>query len=67
MSQPNILFLMTDQQRWDALSIAAKGIAGAWVGRLLLGLLGVQGPIIGLVAAVVGAMLLLLLYRQVKK
>jgi choline-sulfatase len=32
MTQPNILFLMTDQQRWDALSCArARGGARGWV------------------------------------
>ena len=39
------------------------GIAGSWVGNFLFGLIGLTGLGGGLVGAVLGAMLLLLLYR----
>ena len=38
MSQPNILFLMTDQQRWDAL-----GCTGGWVNTPNLDRIAGQG------------------------
>lgn len=43
------------------------GIAGSWVGGILLSLLGISGTMPGLIAAVVGAMLLLAVYRMIKK
>ena len=44
------------------------GIAGSWVGNFLSGLLGIRGGLVmSLVAAVVGAMLLLLLYRLIRR
>ena len=43
------------------------GIAGAWVGSFVSSLLGLGGTVAPLIAAVGGAMLLLLLYRLVKK
>ena len=42
------------------------GIAGSWVGAFIAGALGISGGL-GLVGAVLGAMLLLLLYRLFKK
>jgi uncharacterized membrane protein YeaQ/YmgE (transglycosylase-associated protein family) len=42
------------------------GIAGSWVGALIANALGISGGI-GLVAAVLGAMLLLLIYRLLKR
>jgi uncharacterized membrane protein YeaQ/YmgE (transglycosylase-associated protein family) len=44
------------------------GIAGSWVGGFLAGRLGIaQGLVSGLVFAVVGAMLLLLAYRLIRR
>jgi uncharacterized membrane protein YeaQ/YmgE (transglycosylase-associated protein family) len=43
------------------------GIAGSWVGSVLLAALGLGGTIPGLIGAVIGAMLLLALYRLLKK
>lgn len=43
------------------------GIAGAWVGGFLLMLTGLTGTVAALVSAVIGAMVLLGLYRLVKK
>ena len=43
------------------------GIAGSWVGGFALSLLGVVGPGPALVGSVLGAMLLLLVYRMVKR
>ena len=42
------------------------GIAGSWVGNFLFGLVGLHGMILELVGAVLGAMLLLWIYRTVK-
>lgn len=43
------------------------GIAGSWVGGFALSLLGVVGLGPALVGSVLGAMLLLLVYRTVKR
>ena len=43
------------------------GIAGSWVGGLLMSMLGIAGAVPGLVAAVIGAVLLLALYRLIKR
>lgn len=43
------------------------GIAGSWVGGFLASLLGLSGAAPGFVGAVLGAMLLLVVYRLVKK
>ncbi len=42
------------------------GIAGSWVGNFLFGLVGLHGMVLELVGAVLGAMLLLWIYRMVK-
>ncbi|QLQ26660.1 MAG: GlsB/YeaQ/YmgE family stress response membrane protein [Dechloromonas sp.] len=42
------------------------GIAGSWVGNFLFGLVGLHGTVLELVGAVLGAMLLLWIYRMVK-
>ena len=43
------------------------GIAGSWVGGFLVSMLGIAGAVPGLLAAVLGAVLLLALYRLIKK
>jgi uncharacterized membrane protein YeaQ/YmgE (transglycosylase-associated protein family) len=43
------------------------GIAGSWVGGWAFGLLGMSGLGGGLIGAVLGAMLLLFVYRLVKR
>ena len=43
------------------------GIAGSWVGGFLASLLGLTSNAAGFIAAVLGAMLLLVIYRMVKK
>ena len=43
------------------------GIAGSWIGGLIVSRLGLSGAVPGLVAAVAGAMLLLGVYRVIKK
>lgn len=43
------------------------GIAGSWVGRWLFGMLGLTSLAGSLVGAVLGAMLLLFLYRVLNK
>ena len=42
------------------------GIAGSWVGALIANALGISGGA-GLIAAVLGAMLILFVYRLVKR
>jgi uncharacterized membrane protein YeaQ/YmgE (transglycosylase-associated protein family) len=42
------------------------GIAGSWVGGFLFGLIGLTGLATSVVGAILGAMLLLLVYRMVK-
>jgi uncharacterized membrane protein YeaQ/YmgE (transglycosylase-associated protein family) len=42
------------------------GIAGSWVGGLIFGALGLEGLATGVIGAVIGAMLLLWIYRLVK-
>lgn len=43
------------------------GIAGSWVGGFLVSMLGIAGAVPGLLAAVIGAVLLLAVYRLLKK
>jgi uncharacterized membrane protein YeaQ/YmgE (transglycosylase-associated protein family) len=43
------------------------GIAGSWVGGFLMSLVGLSGTVPGLVAAAIGAMVLLAIYRLLKK
>lgn len=43
------------------------GIAGSWVGGVVMALLGLSGMVPGLIGAVLGAMLILLVYRLLKK
>jgi uncharacterized membrane protein YeaQ/YmgE (transglycosylase-associated protein family) len=43
------------------------GIAGSWIGSFLMSTFGLAGTIPALVSAVVGAMVLLGLYRLVRK
>lgn len=43
------------------------GIVGSWIGSFLLNMVGLQGTIPGLVGAVIGAMILLAMYRLFKK
>ncbi len=49
------------------LATVLLGIAGSWIGSLGVSLLGISGAIPGLIAAVLGAMLLLWIYRILKK
>ena len=42
------------------------GIAGSWVGSLLLGLLG-MGRSVGFIGSVIGAMIVLWLYNKLNK
>jgi uncharacterized membrane protein YeaQ/YmgE (transglycosylase-associated protein family) len=42
------------------------GIAGSWVGHFVLGFLGMTGLASSIIGAILGAMLLLFVYRLVK-
>lgn len=42
------------------------GIAGSWVGKFVFGFLGLGGLGASIIGAILGAMLLLLIYRLVK-
>jgi uncharacterized membrane protein YeaQ/YmgE (transglycosylase-associated protein family) len=44
------------------------GISGSWVGSFVFGSLGIGGgPVVGLIGAVLGAMLLLVIYRLIRR
>jgi uncharacterized membrane protein YeaQ/YmgE (transglycosylase-associated protein family) len=43
------------------------GIAGSWIGSFLMRLLGMTSPLAAFVSAVVGAVILLAIYRLIKK
>jgi uncharacterized membrane protein YeaQ/YmgE (transglycosylase-associated protein family) len=43
------------------------GIAGSWIGGFVLGLIGIGGLVPALIASVLGAMLLLAIYRLAKR
>jgi uncharacterized membrane protein YeaQ/YmgE (transglycosylase-associated protein family) len=43
------------------------GIAGSWIGGFLLSLTGLTGTVPALIAAIIGAMVLLGIYRLLKK
>jgi uncharacterized membrane protein YeaQ/YmgE (transglycosylase-associated protein family) len=43
------------------------GLAGSWVGGFLLSMTGLAGTVPALIAAVIGAVVLLALYRLIKK
>jgi uncharacterized membrane protein YeaQ/YmgE (transglycosylase-associated protein family) len=43
------------------------GIAGSWIGGFLASALGLRGQAVSFIAAVIGAMLLLVIYRMVKR
>lgn len=43
------------------------GIAGSWIGSFLMSLLGMTGQLPAFIAAVAGAMLLLWVYRLLRK
>jgi uncharacterized membrane protein YeaQ/YmgE (transglycosylase-associated protein family) len=43
------------------------GIAGSWIGGFIASLVGLTGAVPGVIAAVLGAMLLLLIYRVLRK
>ncbi len=43
------------------------GIAGAWLGSFVMGMIGVSGQVPALLSAVGGAILILAVYRMFKK
>ncbi len=43
------------------------GIAGSWIGGFLASMIGLKGNAAGFIAAVLGAMLLLVIYRMIKR
>ncbi|WP_052190985.1 GlsB/YeaQ/YmgE family stress response membrane protein [Chitinibacter sp. ZOR0017] len=49
------------------LATCMVGLAGSWLASGLLALLGLHGEVLKLVAAVLGAMALLLLWRRVQQ
>lgn len=59
--------LMPGKDPGGWLATILLGIAGSWVGSVLMALLGLSGLVPGLAGAVVGAMILLGVYRLVKK
>ena len=43
------------------------GIAGSWIGSFISAILGLTGVVPGLIASILGAMLLLWIYRLIKR
>jgi len=43
------------------------GIAGSWIGNFIMGMLGLTSAIAAFISAVVGAVILLAIYRLIKK
>ena len=59
-------FLMPGNDPGGWIMTIVLGIAGSFVGNLIAGALGMAGPV-GWIGSVLGAMLLLFVYRMVKK
>jgi uncharacterized membrane protein YeaQ/YmgE (transglycosylase-associated protein family) len=59
-------FLMPGNDPGGWIMTIVLGIAGAFVGTFIAGALGMAGPV-GWIGSVLGAMLLLFVYRLVKK
>jgi uncharacterized membrane protein YeaQ/YmgE (transglycosylase-associated protein family) len=59
-------FLMPGNDPGGWIMTIVLGIAGSFVGNLIAGALGMAGPV-GWIGSILGAMLLLFVYRLVKK
>jgi uncharacterized membrane protein YeaQ/YmgE (transglycosylase-associated protein family) len=59
-------FLMPGNDPGGWIVTILLGIAGSFVGTYIAGMLGMASPV-GWIGSILGAMLLLLLYRMVKK
>ena len=59
-------FLMPGNDPGGWIVTILLGIAGSFVGTYIAGLLGMAGPV-GWIGSILGAMLLLFIYRLVKK
>ena len=59
-------FLMPGNDPGGWIMTIVLGIAGSFVGNLIAGALGMAGPV-GWIGSVLGAMLLLFVYRLIKK
>jgi uncharacterized membrane protein YeaQ/YmgE (transglycosylase-associated protein family) len=59
-------FLMPGNDPGGWIVTILLGIAGSFVGTYLAGILGMAGPV-GWIGSILGAMLLLFIYRLVKK
>jgi uncharacterized membrane protein YeaQ/YmgE (transglycosylase-associated protein family) len=59
-------FLMPGNDPGGWIMTIVLGVAGSFVGNLIAGALGIAGPV-GWIGSVLGAMLLLFVYRLVKK
>jgi len=59
-------FLMPGKDPGGWIMTIVLGIAGSFVGNLIAGALGMAGPV-GWIGSILGAMLLLLVYRMLKK
>lgn len=59
-------FLMPGSDPGGWIMTIVLGIAGSYVGNLIAGALGMAGPV-GWIGSVLGAMLLLFIYRLIKK
>ena len=59
-------FLMPGQDPGGWIMTIVLGIAGSFVGNLIAGVLGMQAPV-GWIGSILGAMLLLFVYRPLKR
>ena len=59
-------FLMPGSDPGGWIMTIVLGIAGSFVGTFIAGALGMAGPV-GWIGSILGAMLLLLIYRLIKK
>jgi uncharacterized membrane protein YeaQ/YmgE (transglycosylase-associated protein family) len=59
--------LMPGKDGGGWLATLVLGIAGSWVGGFVMSMLGLAGTVPGLIGAVIGAMLLLLAFRLIRK
>lgn len=59
-------FIMPGKGTQGFVMTTVLGIAGAWVGNWVFGMFGLAGPV-GFVGSVIGAMIILAVYRALNK
>ena len=59
-------FFMPGEDPGGCFTTAILGIVGSWMGSLVFGLLGFSTPV-GFIGSVIGAMIVLWIYRMMRK